>query len=99
MARRQYDGGIVSIRKGIDNFPCGVCDNETVSGIAQSVAYAAIGYKDDIPTEVGEVGVKVSSGSDHSKATRRQSQGGERIGLMVIADSPTSQIDCLPCAV
>ena len=74
LARRQHDGGIVSIRKGIDNFPCGVCDNETVSGIAQSVAYAAIGYKDDVSTEVWKVAVKVSAGSDYGKTTGRYSQ-------------------------
>ena len=71
--RRHY-GDIVAIRKGIDSFACRVCENKAVSGIAQSVAYADICYKDDVSTEVGKVGVKVSAGSDYSKTTRRYGQ-------------------------
>jgi hypothetical protein len=99
LARRQHYGVIFVVGDCVDNLPRRVYKVESIPGVAQSVAYAAIGHKDYVAAEVGEVGVEVGSGSDYNKTTRRQSQGGEGVSLMIVADFPSIQVDSLPRAV
>ena len=63
---------IATIRKGVDDVSCAVLKDEAVSVIAQSIANAAILYKDYAAIEVGEIDVKVLCPSDHRKTTSRQ---------------------------
>jgi hypothetical protein len=99
IARWQNYGVVVAVGECVDNLLRWVQEDDAVPGIAQSVAYTAICHEYYVAAEAGKVGEKVSSGGDHGETTRGQSQGGDRVSLKIVADSPTSQIDCLSCAV